>query len=322
MLARWKRLSGSFALQLFGGGNWCETKINNRQRGKFRAGPNHGAARVLHVRSADGKFQSADRGILTLKTTPLAPKAGGVGSTEMKKLDKSELDRFRKVLEALAARVRLDAEAMREQSRTSSGGNGGGELSNAPLHLGDMGTEEYLYDLNTTLLANEEYIVNEARDALRRMEEGTFGVCEDCGKPIAKQRIEAIPFTRYCVKCAEVNDSTPQVNLDEGRPHVPADTLAPEGEMRENRPRRDSEHSSPRIHHGDIYAAGTAGGGTAVGGLAGTNEGHGDPNISEVQDATGSGNFDIDDDRTDPETPRSGPSGGAVGGTPARKRAT
>ena len=240
----------------------------------------------------------------------------------MKKMSKSQLEKHRKTLGALASRVRSDASAMIEQARGGSGGNSGGELSNVPFHLGDMGTEEYLYDLNTTLLENEQYIVSEARAALERMDEGTYGQCEACGKTIAKARLEAIPFTRYCVECAEKNP-TPEVSLDEGRPHVPADTLAPEGEMQESRPRRDSPSDvpQPRFHRGDIYAAGTAGGGTAVGGLAGTNEGHGDPNVSEVQEATGSGNFDIDDDRTDPETPRSGPAGGAVGGTPARKRA-
>ena len=210
---------------------------------------------------------------------------------------------------------------MIEQARGGSG-NRAAELSNAPFHLGDMGTEEYLYDLNTTLLANEQYIVSEARAALERMDKGTYGQCEACGKAIAKARLEAIPFTKYCVHCAAENP-TPQVSLDEGRPRVPADTLAPEGEMQESRPRRDTvgDDQRPHVHRGDIFAAGTAGGGTAVGGLAGTNEGHGDPNVSEVQDATGSGNFDIDEDRTDPETPRSGPAGGAVGGTPARKRA-
>lgn len=240
----------------------------------------------------------------------------------MKKLNQSDLDKYGKILSALASRVRLDAAAMLELAHGASGGNGSGELSNAPLHLGDMGTEEYLYDLNAALLSNEQYIAREAGEALRRMREGTFGVCEDCGKPIAKQRIDAIPFTRYCVKCAAKENSTPQVSLDEGRPHVPADTLAPEGEMQENRRRRDDENPGPKIHRGDIYAAGTAGGGTAVGGLAGTNEGHGDPNVSDVQDATGSSNFDVDEDRPGRETPRSGPSGGAVGGTPARKRAT
>jgi RNA polymerase-binding transcription factor DksA len=212
---------------------------------------------------------------------------------------------------------------MIEQARHSSGGNGGSELSNAPFHLGDMGTEEYLYDLNTTLLANEQFIAVEARDALRRMDEDQFGVCESCGKSVGKERLEAIPFTRYCVDCAAQAGSTPDVNLDVGRPHSPSDTLAPEGEMNESRRRRAGPLDFPahRSRHGDIHAAGTAGGGTPVGGLAGGTEGDGDPMVAELDEATGSSYFDVEDDRADENTPRSGPSGGAVGGTPARKRA-
>jgi DnaK suppressor protein len=241
----------------------------------------------------------------------------------MKKMSKKQLNKLRQELEALASRVRTDATAMMEQARHGSGGNGGSELSNAPFHLGDMGTEEYLYDLNTTLLANEQYIAIEARDALRRMDDDKYGACESCGKSIAKERLEAIPYTRYCVACSEKENVTPEVNLDEGRPHSPADTLAPEGEMSEYRIRRVNplEFPPPRIQRGDVHAAGTAGGGTSVGGLAGGTEGNGDPVVAELDEAAGSSFFDAEDDRADDRTPRSGPSGGAVGGTPAGKRA-
>ncbi len=241
----------------------------------------------------------------------------------MKKLSKTQLDKLRNELGSLASRVRSDATAMIEQVRHGSGGNGGSELSNAPFHLADMGTEEYLYDLNTTLLANEQYIAVEARDALHRMDSGKFGVCEACEKPIAKERLEAIPYTRYCVKCAETNDLTPQVSIDDGRPHSPADTLAPEGDMGERRRRSGDplEYPNPKLDRGDVHAVGTAGGGTAVGGLAGGTEGAGEPMIADLDEATASGNFDVEDDRLDDRTPLSGPSGGAVGGTPARKRA-
>jgi RNA polymerase-binding transcription factor DksA len=238
-------------------------------------------------------------------------------------MNKNQLDGLRDKLLALKSRVRSDATTMVEQARIPSGGQGSSELSNAPFHLGDMGTEEYLYDLNATLLANEQYIVNEAREALRRMDDGTYGYCESCGQPVAKARLEAIPFTRHCVKCAAANDATPQVSLDDGRPHSPRDTLAPEGEMQENHIKRADPLASPQppVHRGDVHAVGTAGGGTAVGGLAGSNEGDGDPIVAELDDATGSGHFDAEDGRGDDHTPRSGPSGGAVGGTPAGKRA-
>ena len=232
------------------------------------------------------------------------------------------LESCRRNLEQLLARVRSDADTMIEQARNGSGGQSGGDLSNAPMHLGDMGTEEFLYDMNTTLLANEQYIVAEARDALRRIDDGAFGECESCGRTIGAARLEAIPYTRHCVGCAAAGDATPQANLNEGRPLSPADTLAPEGEMQEDRPRRvDPLESRPRpAHRGDVHAAGTAGGGTAIGGLAGSNDGDGEPCVSELDDAMGSGNFDVEDDRVDDRTPLSGPTGGAVGGTPARKR--
>src|SRR6476659_5423103 len=153
----------------------------------------------------------------------------------MKKLNPKDVNKYRKALEALSSRVRSDANGMVDQVRSGTGGNGGSDLSNAPFHLGDMGTDEFMYDMNATLLVNEQYIVAESREALNRLDNGTYGVCESCGQSIASARLEAIPFTRFCVKCAEVNDGTPQVNLDEGRPHSPKDTLAPEGEMEEDR---------------------------------------------------------------------------------------
>lgn len=236
---------------------------------------------------------------------------------------KKDTDKFRSQLEMLAQRVRSDAAAIAEMVQSGSGG--GGNSSTVPLHLGDMGTDEYLRELNATLLGNEQYLVGEAREAIRRLEAGTFGICEGCQKRIAQERLEAMPYTRYCVRCAELNDNLPQVNLNEGRPKGPKDTLAPEGEMEEDRRSRRRPTMDARdrpVVDPDTYAAGTAGGGTAVGGLAGSNEGNGEPRVSELQEATGSSRFDSDEDRVSDDEPTSGPSGGAVGGTPARKRST
>jgi len=70
----------------------------------------------------------------------------------------------------------------------------------------------------------------------------------------------------------------------------------------------------------DPHAAGTPGGGTAHGGLAGTNVGDGSPDNADLEDALGSGIHDTaDEERSGP--PYAGPAGGAVGGTPAEKRA-
>jgi len=86
-------------------------------------------------------------------------------------------------------------------------GRGATELSNVPMHLADTGTEENLYDLNATLLENETFLAAEATDALQRIEDGTFGTCEECGEKIATARLEAIPYVRFCLKCAEVAEA-------------------------------------------------------------------------------------------------------------------
>ena len=84
---------------------------------------------------------------------------------------------------------------------------------------------------------------------------------------------------------------------------------------------RLADRSDAGRDRADSHAAGTPGGGTAVGGLAGTNIGDGDPSDAGLEHAMGSGNFDAAIEEDDAETSTySGPSGGAVGGTPAGKR--
>ena len=149
-------------------------------------------------------------------------------------MNAAQMNHFRKALKELAARVQRDVSAVSEQTLAASGGQALGELSNAPTHLGDMGTDEYLHDLNATLLENEQYLVNEAVEALHRIDDGTFGRCEKCGQEIPHARLQAVPYARHCTGCAESSNNRPAVNLNFGRPHSPADTFAPEGDTGDN----------------------------------------------------------------------------------------
>jgi RNA polymerase-binding transcription factor DksA len=242
-------------------------------------------------------------------------------------MNKRAAERFRKPLTDLLDRLRPEVAEMTSQALSPSGGQAGGELTNSPMHLADKGTEEFLHGINAVLLQNEERIVEQVGDALMRIEEGTFGICEECDDEIPAERLEAMPFVRYCVQCAAKIDRSGvgRVNFNDGRPRTPADTLAPEGEMGESRRkrlgRRDSADGSGQVEEADVHAAGTAGGGTAVGGLAGTNFGRGEPDAAQLEDALGSGVAETRDEDDEDYIPRSGRAGGAIGGTPARKRA-
>src|SRR5438067_234355 len=80
-----------------------------------------------------------------------------------------------------------------------------------------------------------------------------------------------------------------------------------------------TDEDEPERGARDVHAAGTPGGGTALGGLAGTNVGDGAPENADLEDALGSGVHDAEEAKD--EAPFAGPSGGAVGGTPAQGRA-
>jgi DnaK suppressor protein len=123
-------------------------------------------------------------------------------------MNDTELSQYRSTLERFTQRVRDDALSAAQE--TIGGGQTAGELSNTPTHLGDRGTEEYLAEVNAALIENEQFIVDESRAALERIDSGTYGTCEGCEKPVPKERLDAIPYTRFCTACASKLDAPPQ----------------------------------------------------------------------------------------------------------------
>jgi len=76
------------------------------------------------------------------------------------------------------------------------------ELSNMPIHMADLGTDNYEIENTLHLVDSERKILAEINDALLRIDDGTYGICEGGGEQIPKERLQAIPWTRYCVGCA------------------------------------------------------------------------------------------------------------------------
>ena len=68
-------------------------------------------------------------------------------------------------------------------------------------HLADTATETYDRELDYTLEENSEHVLADIDAALKRIEEGTYGVCTNCGKPIPEGRLEARPWATLCIDC-------------------------------------------------------------------------------------------------------------------------
>ena len=77
----------------------------------------------------------------------------------------------------------------------------GSEASAFGMHQADAGSDAYDRDFALSLLTQEQDALYEIEEALKRIDAGTYGVCEMSGKQIAHARLEAIPFARYTVEC-------------------------------------------------------------------------------------------------------------------------
>jgi RNA polymerase-binding transcription factor DksA len=89
----------------------------------------------------------------------------------------------------------LDAENPSDETENQSMG----ELSDVDQHQADVGTETFEREKDYSILERVEAELGDVEHALRRLDEGTYGTCEACGKPIDDERLQAMPATRFCM---------------------------------------------------------------------------------------------------------------------------
>ena len=90
----------------------------------------------------------------------------------------------------------FDAEGLNDESESESLG----ELSSYDQHQADVGTETFEREKDLSILEQVEAELADVEHALRRLDDGTYGTCEVCGKPIPDERLEAMPATRLCLE--------------------------------------------------------------------------------------------------------------------------
>src|SRR5215831_9405400 len=117
-------------------------------------------------------------------------------------MNKAVLNGFREQLQSLRGRLKGDVTHLADEALRKGGGEASGSLSNMPIHMADLGTDNFEQEFTLSLLQNEEQALDEIAAALDRLDQHTFGRCEECHKEIPRQRLQALPYTRYCVDCA------------------------------------------------------------------------------------------------------------------------
>jgi len=112
-------------------------------------------------------------------------------------MKKAESNVYKQRLIDLRARLRGDVTTMADAALRDS--------SDAALsiHMADAGTDNFEQEFTLGLMANDGERLEKIEMALQRIEEKTFGFCVSCESSIPKTRLNAIPYTMHCVKCAE-----------------------------------------------------------------------------------------------------------------------
>jgi RNA polymerase-binding transcription factor DksA len=114
----------------------------------------------------------------------------------------AELKRYRNALLTLGRRLRGEEKGMSEEALRPAGALVEDGAINPPGDAGDLSVDESALDVSLGLMANERRLLAQVTDALQRIERGTFGNCIACGREIAKERLDALPYTPHCVEDA------------------------------------------------------------------------------------------------------------------------
>ena len=110
-------------------------------------------------------------------------------------LKKKELKRFREILQQKKAEILKNAKRTLNEDMTL-------DADDLPDEM-DLASSEYLHSFTFRLRGREKTFLKKIDHALAKIEDGTFGICEECEEPISIKRLEARPETTLCIRCKE-----------------------------------------------------------------------------------------------------------------------
>lgn len=119
------------------------------------------------------------------------------------KYSKKDLTAFKKLLLKQKEQIIDGIKHISEDTLKKSQKDAAGDISGYTYHMADVATDTYDREFSLSLASSDREALYELDDALKRIEEGTFGVCESCKSLIAKTRLKAVPGARLCIKCQE-----------------------------------------------------------------------------------------------------------------------
>ena len=123
------------------------------------------------------------------------------GKIQKGKASKSIFEKYREVLNNARERLSGDIDHIKDDHLQKSQKDMTGELSGYSIHMADMSSDDYDRGVALGIFTQEQEILYLVEAALKRLDDGTFGICEVCEKPISSKRLEAVPYATLCIQC-------------------------------------------------------------------------------------------------------------------------
>jgi len=125
---------------------------------------------------------------------------------KVKRLPSSELKAYKALLLTEREKVGLELSHIAENTLNKSAREATGDLSGYSYHMADTASDDYERDFSLGRATDEQKALFAIDEALKRVNDGTYGSCSQCGKNIPKTRLKAIPQADLCVECQTMND--------------------------------------------------------------------------------------------------------------------
>lgn len=120
-----------------------------------------------------------------------------------KKFTKKDLKEFKKIVLKRKQEVLDDLKHIADDTLRKSQKEASGDISGYTYHMADVATDNYDREFSLGLATGERKSLYELDDALKRIEDGSFGICDDCKSTITKIRLKAVPSAQLCIKCQQ-----------------------------------------------------------------------------------------------------------------------
>ena len=116
-------------------------------------------------------------------------------------MNKKDREEFKKLLLHRREQLSGEVDKLADETLRHNRQDAAGDLSSMPIHMADIASNNFEKELNMDFIQMESAELRDIDEALARLEEGDFGICEACSKPIPKTRLRAMPHARLCIAC-------------------------------------------------------------------------------------------------------------------------